>query len=63
MINGGLEIVLLNFVQEIFPVPIEMVGVNDTFGESGKPHELLTKYGLDAKILLVQLKELFQENN
>jgi transketolase len=25
-----------------------MVAVNDTFGESGKPMELLTKYGLDT---------------
>jgi transketolase len=31
-----------------FPIPIEYVGTNDTFGESGKPTELLTKYGLDT---------------
>jgi transketolase len=30
------------------PVPIEYIGTNDTFGESGKPTELLVKYGLDA---------------
>jgi transketolase len=29
-----------------FPVPIEFVGTNDTFGESGTPAELLVKYGL-----------------
>jgi transketolase len=28
------------------PAPMEMVAVNDTFGESGKPLELLDKYGL-----------------
>jgi len=31
-----------------FPVPIEYVGTNDTFGESGKPEELLKKYHLDT---------------
>jgi transketolase len=30
------------------PTPLEMVAVNDRFGESGKPEELLTKYGLDT---------------
>lgn len=30
------------------PVPMEMIGTQDTFGESGKPSELLVKYGLDA---------------
>ncbi|MFN4975024.1 MAG: transketolase family protein [Bacteroidota bacterium] len=30
------------------PVPIEFIGTNDTFGESGKPAELLVKYGLDT---------------
>jgi transketolase len=29
-------------------VPIEYVGTNDTFGESGKPLDLLKKYGLDT---------------
>ena len=30
------------------PTPIEFVGVNDSFGESGTPDQLMTKYGLDA---------------
>ena len=30
------------------PVPIEMIGTQDTFGESGKPTDLLKKYGLDT---------------
>jgi transketolase len=29
------------------PTPLEMVAVNDSFGESGKPEELLVKYGLN----------------
>jgi transketolase len=31
-----------------FPIPIEYVGTKDTFGESGKPADLLKKYGLDT---------------
>jgi len=31
------------------PVPVEMVGVRDSFGESGEPWELLGKYGLMDK--------------
>ena len=31
-----------------FPIPIEYIGTKDTFGESGKPEDLLKKYGLDT---------------
>ena len=31
---------------ENFPVPMARVGTKDLFGESGKPEELLVKYGL-----------------
>jgi transketolase len=30
------------------PLPQEFVGVNDSFGESGKPADLMDKYGLNA---------------
>jgi len=43
-----LEIVLHNFYQEILPTPIEMVAVDDKFGESGKPEQLLEKYNIDT---------------
>jgi transketolase len=34
---------------ENFPVPMNRVGLRDVFGESGKPEELLVKYGLTAQ--------------
>ena len=34
-----------------------MVGVNDTFGESGTPMQLLAKYGLDAKAIVAATKK------
>lgn len=47
-IIGGLGDSIAQAAAKNCPVPIEYVGTNDTFGESGKPNELLTKYGLDT---------------
>jgi transketolase len=47
-IIGGLGDSIAQAAARNCPVPIEYVGTNDTFGESGKPTELLTKYGLDT---------------
>jgi transketolase len=35
-----------------------MVGIRDTFGESGKPDELMTKYGLTARDIVAAVKGL-----
>jgi transketolase len=47
-IIGGLGDSIAQTAARHHPVPIEMVGTKDTFGESGKPAELLKKYGLAA---------------
>src|SRR5882757_3823409 len=47
-IIGGLGDSIAQVAAKHFPIPIEYIGTNDTFGESGKPTELLTKYGLDT---------------
>ncbi len=46
--NGGLGDSVAQTLALNHPAPIEMVAVNDSFGESGKPAELMTKYGIDA---------------
>ena len=46
-IIGGLGDAIAQCASKNFPIPIEYVGTKDTFGESGKPTELLKKYGLD----------------
>jgi len=46
-ILGGLGDSIAQTAAKFCPVPIEYVGVNDSFGESGKPTELLKKYGLE----------------
>jgi transketolase len=48
MMNGGLGDSVAQVLARFNPTPIEYVAVNDTFGESGKPEELLVKYGLDT---------------
>lgn len=45
-INGGLGSAVAEVLARNFPAPLEMIAVNDTFGESGKPEELLEKYHL-----------------
>jgi len=45
-INGGLGSAVAEVLVRQRPVPVEMVGVNDSFGESGEPDELLAKYHL-----------------
>jgi transketolase len=45
--NGGLGDCVAQLLARNLPLPLEMVAVNDTFGESGTPDELLIKYGLD----------------
>lgn len=47
-IIGGMGDSVAQVAARNLPVPMEYVGTNDTFGESGKPQELLVKYGLDA---------------
>lgn len=45
-IIGGLGSAVAEVLSENMPVPLKRIGVEDTFGESGKPAELLEKYGL-----------------
>ncbi len=45
-INGGLGDSVAQVLSRFMPTPLEMVAVNDLFGESGKPMDLLKKYGL-----------------
>ena len=44
--NGGLGDSIAQLLARKQPTPLEMVAVNDSFGESGKPSDLMKKYGL-----------------
>ncbi|MGL4570143.1 MAG: transketolase family protein [Clostridium sp.] len=54
---GGLGSAVAEVVTEECPVPVIKVGVQDTFGESGKPNELLVAYGLTAKDIAEKAKK------
>lgn len=56
--NGGLGDAIANLLAQKMPTPMEYVGVNDSFGESGKPAELLEKYGLGKKDVLWAVKDV-----
>lgn len=48
LMNGGLGDSIAQLLALENPTPLEMVAVDDKFGESGKPEELLVKYGIDT---------------
>jgi transketolase len=48
-INGGLGGAIAELLSENHPVPLRRIGMQDRFGESGEPNELLEHFGLDAK--------------
>ena len=47
-IIGGLGSAVAEVIAENYPVPLRRVGIKDTFSESGKPEELMKKYGLTS---------------
>ena len=54
---GGLGSAVAEVLVETVPVPMERVGVQDTFGESGTPQDLLVKYGLTAEDIVKAAKK------
>jgi transketolase len=51
-INGGLGDSIAQLLARNLPLPVEMVAVMDSFGESGKPEELMVKYGIDTQDII-----------
>lgn len=56
--NGGLGDSVSHVAAQHCPVPHEYVAVNDTFGESGQPMDLLKKYGLDKSDIIAAAKKV-----
>ena len=53
--NGGLGDSLAQLLALEMPSPVEMVAVNDSFGESGTPAQLMDKYGLNTKSIIASV--------
>lgn len=60
MLNGGLGDAVAQVLARHLPSPQEYVGVNDTFGESGTPDELMVKYGLDTPNIVEAVKKVLK---
>ena len=60
MLNGGLGDSVAQVLTRNNPVPQEYVGVNDTFGESGTPEELMKKYNIDTQDIILAVKKVIQ---
>ncbi len=56
--NGGLGDSVAQLLALKAPAPLEMVAVNDSFGESGTPEELMTKYGIDTADVIAAVKRV-----
>jgi len=59
-INGGLGDSVAQVLSRFHPTPIEMVAVNDSFGESGTPTQLLTKYGLSKENIVAAVEKVLK---
>lgn len=55
--NGGLNDAVAQLLARNNPKPMEFIGVDDSFGESGTPDELMVKYGLKAKNIVEAAKK------
>jgi transketolase len=55
---GGLGDAVAQVAARNCPVPIEYIGTNDTFGESGTPTQLLAKYGLDTPFIVAAAEKV-----
>ncbi|MEQ8358242.1 MAG: transketolase family protein [Cytophagales bacterium] len=58
--NGGLGESIASLLSRKFPCKMDMVAVQDSFGESGKPADLMIKYGLDSKDIYEKAKTLLK---
>ena len=60
MLNGGLTDTAAQMAALNFPIPIEVVAINDTFGESGTPDQLMEKYGLTTNNIVQAVEKVLK---
>ncbi|CAN5742993.1 transketolase C-terminal domain-containing protein [soil metagenome] len=62
-LNGGLGDSIAQLLVRNMPLPMEMVGVDDSFGESGTPDQLMEKYGLNEKAIVEAVQKVLKRKN
>jgi len=55
---GGMGSAVAELLAQNYPVPMKFIGVNDKFGQSGTPEELIKHYGMDTLDIVKAVKEL-----
>lgn len=60
MMNGGLGDAVAQVLTRQLPTPQEYVAVNDTFGESGKPQDLMKKYGISSSAVISAVERVIK---
>jgi transketolase len=63
LIHGGLGARVAQAVVSSVPVPMEFVGLNDTYAESGDPEALMRKYGLTASEVVEAVRRVLQRKS
>jgi transketolase len=62
-VMGGMGSAVAELLAKELPVPIEFVGMQDVYGESGKPNELIEKYGMGVKDVKAAVKKAINRIN
>lgn len=57
---GGLGSAITELVSEVMPVPIKRLGVQDRYGESGEPRQVIEHFGLDGKSLAADIQRFIK---
>lgn len=57
---GGMGSAVCEFLAENYPVPVEIIGVEDSFGESGEGYELLKKYNISTEEIIRRVKKVMK---
>ena len=60
LMNGGLGDSVSQLLARHAPMPVEYVAVNDKFGESGKPDELMKKFGRDSVDIIAAVERVMK---
>ena len=58
--HGGLGDSICQLLARELPTPVEMVAVNDSFGQSGTPDELMKEYGLDTEHIVAAVERVMK---
>jgi len=57
---GGMGSAISELISQHYPIPMKMIGINDRFGESGSPEDLLAGFGLKSDNIVIGVKEVLE---